>query len=78
MEDFALCVTNVVQLLLILGDLEPKAKIVAKYLRVARPRYRQLVVSMDTLLTSALFRSQNVKCKIFINRLHGVLNVVEK
>jgi hypothetical protein len=49
-EDFALCVTNVVQLLLILGDLEPKAKIVAKYLRVARPRYRQLVVSIDTLL----------------------------
>ena len=63
MEDFALCVTNVVQLLLILGDLEPKAKIVAKYLRVARPRYRQLVVSIDTLLDIGLFRSktQNVK-----------------
>ena len=27
-------------------------------------------------LTWALFRSQNAKCKIFVNRLHGVLNVV--
>ena len=65
MEDFALCVTNVVQLLLILGDLEPKAKIVAKYLRVARPRYRQLVVSIDTLIDIGFVcldpKTQNVK-----------------
>ena len=26
----------------------------------------------------ALFRSQNAKCKIFVNHLHGVLNVVKK
>ena len=26
----------------------------------------------------ALFTSQNSKCKIFINHLHGILNVVKK
>ena len=26
----------------------------------------------------ALFRSQNAKCKIFVNCLHGVLNIVKK
>ena len=26
----------------------------------------------------ALFRFQNTKCKIFVNRLHDVLNVVKK
>ncbi|XP_066320518.1 uncharacterized protein [Miscanthus floridulus] len=36
--------------LAILGDLEPESKVVAKYLRVARPRYKQLVISIETLL----------------------------
>jgi hypothetical protein len=49
-EDFALRLTNIMQRLSILDDLEPEAKVVAKYLRVARPRYRQLVVSIETLL----------------------------
>ena len=38
------------QWLAILGDLEPEPKVVAKYHRVARPRYKQLVVSIETLL----------------------------
>ena len=49
-EDFALRLSNIVQRLAILGDPEPEAKVVAKYLRVVRPRYRQLVVSIETLL----------------------------
>jgi hypothetical protein len=49
-EDFALRLSNIVQRLAILGDPEPERKVVAKYLRVARPRYRQLVVSIETLL----------------------------
>ncbi|XP_066311136.1 uncharacterized protein [Miscanthus floridulus] len=49
-EDFALRLSNLVQRLVILGDEEPEPKVVAKYLRVARPRYRQLVVSIETLL----------------------------
>jgi hypothetical protein len=33
-----------------LGDPEPDEKVVAKYLRVVRPRYKQLVISIETLL----------------------------
>ncbi|XP_072146414.1 uncharacterized protein [Setaria viridis] len=36
--------------LAIFGDPEPESKVVAKYLRVARPRYKQLVISIETLL----------------------------
>ncbi|XP_066320456.1 uncharacterized protein [Miscanthus floridulus] len=36
--------------LAILGDPKPEPKVVAKYLRVARPRYRQLMISIETLL----------------------------
>ncbi|XP_066358296.1 uncharacterized protein [Miscanthus floridulus] len=49
-EDFALRLSNLVQRLAILGDPEPEPKVVAKYLRVARPRYKQLVISIETLL----------------------------
>ena len=38
------------QRLAILGDLEPEPKVVGKYLRVTRPRYKQLVISIATLL----------------------------
>ena len=49
-EDFALRLSNLVQRLAILGDPEPEPKVVAKYLRVAGLRYRQLVISIETLL----------------------------
>jgi hypothetical protein len=49
-EDFSLRLTNLVQRLAVLGDPEPQHKVVRKYLRVAKPRYKQLVVSMETLL----------------------------
>ncbi|XP_066341547.1 uncharacterized protein [Miscanthus floridulus] len=49
-EDFTLRLTNIVQRLAMLGDPEPDEKVVAKYLRVARPRYKQLVISIETLL----------------------------
>ena len=39
-EDFALRLSNIVQRLAILGNPEPEPKVVAKYLRVARLRYR--------------------------------------
>jgi hypothetical protein len=39
-----------VQRLATLGDPEPDEKVVAKYLRVVRPRYNQLVISIETLL----------------------------
>ena len=42
--------TGIVQCLATLGDPEPDEKVVAKYLRVVRPRYKQLVISIETLL----------------------------
>ena len=32
----------------------------------------------EPICIEALFRFQNTKCKIFVNRLHDVLNVVKK
>ena len=49
-EDFALRLTGVVQRLATLGDPEPDEKVMAKYLRVVRPRYKQLIISIETLL----------------------------
>ena len=49
-EDFALRLTGIVQRLATLGDPKPDEKVVAKYLRVMRPRYKQLVISIETLL----------------------------
>ncbi|WVZ94478.1 hypothetical protein U9M48_040365 [Paspalum notatum var. saurae] len=49
-EDFALRLTNIVSQLATLGDPEDLTKVVEKYLRIARGRYKQLVVSMETLL----------------------------
>jgi hypothetical protein len=49
-EDFTMRLTSMTNQLATLGDPEPDDKIVAKYLRVARPRYRQLIVSIETLL----------------------------
>jgi hypothetical protein len=49
-EDFTLCLSNLMQRLEILSDPEPEPKVVAKYLHVARPRYRQLVISIEMLL----------------------------
>ena len=49
-EEFALRLTGIVQRLATLGDPEPDEKVVAKYLRVVHPRYKQLVISIETLL----------------------------
>ncbi|XP_066311131.1 uncharacterized protein [Miscanthus floridulus] len=49
-EDFSLRLTGIVQHLAMLGDPEPESKVVAKYLRVARSRFKQLVISIETLL----------------------------
>lgn len=46
-EDFTLRFTGIIQLLADLGDPEPDTKAVKKYLRIVRPRYKQLVISME-------------------------------
>lgn len=49
-EDFAMRLTSTVNQLATLGDPEPADKVVEKYLHVARPRFTQLVLSIETLL----------------------------
>jgi hypothetical protein len=49
-EDFAMRLVGIVHQLATLGDPEPDDKVVLKYLRIAHPRYRQLVLSIETLL----------------------------
>jgi hypothetical protein len=49
-KDFALRFSGVVQRLAELGDPEPGLKAVKKYLRVVRPRYKQLVVTMEAFV----------------------------
>jgi hypothetical protein len=49
-EEFSLRLTGIVQRLATLGDLKLDEKVVAKYLRIVRPRYKQLVISIETLL----------------------------
>jgi hypothetical protein len=49
-EDFVLWVASIVNQLATLGDPKPDDKVVLKYLRIARPRYKQLVLSIETLL----------------------------
>jgi hypothetical protein len=52
-EDFAMQLNNLTTQLAMLGDAEPDHKIIDKYVRIARPRYKQLVISIETLLDSA-------------------------
>jgi hypothetical protein len=49
-EDFAMRLSGMVNQLAVLGDLEPDDKVVLKFLRIARPRFKQLVISIETLL----------------------------
>lgn len=49
-EDFALPLTTITNQLATLGNPEPADKGVEKYLRVARPRFNQLVLSIEKLL----------------------------
>jgi hypothetical protein len=52
MEDFAMRLNNLTNQLVTLDDPEPYDKVIDKYLCITRPRYKQLVVSIETLLDS--------------------------
>jgi hypothetical protein len=49
-EDFAMRLAEIVSQLATLGDPQPDDKVVLKYLSITRPRYKQLVLSIETLL----------------------------
>jgi hypothetical protein len=49
-EDFSMRLMSLTNQLATLGDPEADDKIVVMYLHVTRPRYRQLIVSIEALL----------------------------
>ena len=67
-EEFALRLTNITQRMAALGDPEPEPRVVAKYLRVVCPRYKQLVISIESILDIS---------QLSIEEVTGRLNVVD-
>ncbi|WVZ61704.1 hypothetical protein U9M48_011534 [Paspalum notatum var. saurae] len=63
-EDFALRLMNIVSQLATLGDPEEPVKVIEKYLRIARKRYKQIVVSMETLLDISTLSIEEVTGRI--------------
>jgi hypothetical protein len=49
-EDFAMRLTGMVNQLPVLGDSEPDDKVVLKFMRIAHLRFKQLEISIETLL----------------------------
>jgi hypothetical protein len=49
-KGFAMRLTGMVNQLSMLGDPEPNDKVILKFLRIVRPRFKQLVISIETLL----------------------------
>jgi hypothetical protein len=64
MEDFALRLTNIVSQLTTLGDIEKPTKALENFLRIARGRYKQVVVSMETLLYISTFSIEEVTGRV--------------
>jgi hypothetical protein len=59
-EDFTMHLNNLINQLAMLGDAEPDDKIIDKYLHIARPRYKQLVISIETLLDSSVLSVEEI------------------
>jgi CHAD domain-containing protein len=59
-EDFAKHLNNLTNQLATLGDAEPDDKSVDKYLRLARPKYKQLVTSIETMLDSSVLSVEKI------------------
>jgi hypothetical protein len=63
-EDFAMRLVGIVHQLATLGDLEPNDKLVLKYLHIAPPRYKQLVLSIETLLDVSTLSIEEITCRL--------------
>jgi hypothetical protein len=63
-KDFAMRLVGIVHQLATLGDLEPNDKVMLKYLRIACPRYRQLVLSIETLLDVSTLSIEEITCHL--------------
>ena len=63
-EDFTLRLTGIVNKLATLGDPQPDDKVVEKYLWIARSRYKQLVISIETLLDVSTLSIEEITGRI--------------
>jgi hypothetical protein len=63
-EDFTMQLTSLMNQLVILDDPEADDKVITKYLLVVWPRYRQLVVSMETLLDITMLSMEEVIARL--------------
>jgi hypothetical protein len=59
-EDFTMRLAGIVNQLTTLADPEPDDKVVLKYLQIARPRYKQLVLSIEMLLEVLMLSLEEV------------------
>jgi hypothetical protein len=50
MEDFTMQLAGIMNQLATLGDPEDDEKVVLKYIRITRPKFKQLVILIETLL----------------------------
>jgi hypothetical protein len=63
-EDFAMRLTGIINQLATLGDPKPDDKVVLKYLRIAILRYKQLVLSIETLIGVFTLSIEEVTCRL--------------
>jgi DnaJ-domain-containing protein 1 len=63
-KDFAMWLTSLTNQLATLGDPEADNKVIAKYLHVVRPRYRQFVVSIEALLDIMTLSVEEVTARL--------------
>jgi hypothetical protein len=71
-EDFTMRLAGVVNQLVVLGDPETDDKVVLKFLRIARPRFKQLVISIETLLNVSILSLEEVTGRLRSTEEDGI------
>jgi hypothetical protein len=71
-EDFTMWLSGIVNQLAVLGDPEPDDKVVLKFLRIARPRYKQLVISIEMLLDVSTLSPEEITNQLRSTEEDGV------
>jgi hypothetical protein len=75
-EDFAMRLTGMVNQLVMLGDLEPDDTVILKFLCITRPRFKQLVISIETLLDVSTLSLEEVTDRLRSAEEDGVAPLV--
>jgi hypothetical protein len=71
-EDFAMRLSRIVNQLAVLGDPEPDDKVVLKFLRIAHPRFKQPMISIETLLDVSTLSLEDVTSRLWSAEEDGV------